>query len=101
MPPHRPGPAAPLPILAHREAIARAVARGGALVLAAPPGTGKSTQVPRFLLDRPGRILVLQPRRIAARNLALRVAEEMGEPIGRTVGYQVRFEGKSGAETRI
>jgi len=101
MPPQGPNGPPPLPILAHREAIVRAVARSGALVLAAPPGTGKSTQVPRFLLDRPGKILVLQPRRIAARNLALRVAEELGEPVGRTVGYQVRFEGKAGAETRI
>ena len=90
-----------LPIMAHRDAIASAVARAGALILCAPPGTGKSTQVPRFLLDRPGRILVLQPRRIAARNLALRVAEELGEPVGNTVGYQVRFEGKSGQATRI
>ncbi len=91
----------PLPILAHREAIVTAVEREGALVLCAPPGTGKSTQVPRFLLGRPGRILVLQPRRIAARNLALRVAEELGESVGATAGYQVRFEGKSGANTRI
>jgi ATP-dependent helicase HrpB len=91
----------PLPILAHRDAITAALARAGSLILVAPPGTGKSTQVPRFLLDRPGRILVLQPRRIAARNLALRVAEEMGEPVGATVGYQVRFEGKSGQATRI
>jgi ATP-dependent helicase HrpB len=90
-----------LPILAHREAIVEAVRRDGILILCAPPGTGKSTQVPRFLLDRPGRILVLQPRRIAARNLALRVAEEMGEAVGGAVGYQVRFEGKSKEDTRI
>ena len=90
-----------LPILAHREEITAALDAGNTLVLSAPPGTGKSTQVPRFLLGRPGRILVLQPRRIAARNLALRVAEEMGEAVGGTVGYQVRFEGKSGESTRI
>ncbi|HKP98498.1 MAG TPA: ATP-dependent helicase C-terminal domain-containing protein [Fibrobacteria bacterium] len=92
---------AALPILAHRQEIADAVRRGGVLILCAPPGTGKSTQVPRFLLDRPGRIMVLQPRRIAARNLALRVAEEMGEAVGGTVGYQVRFEGRSREDTRI
>ncbi len=91
----------PLPILAHREAILAALEKKRALILCAPPGTGKSTQVPRFLLDSPGKILVLQPRRIAARNLALRVAEEMGEPVGETVGYQVRFEGKSKESTRI
>jgi ATP-dependent helicase HrpB len=90
-----------LPILAHADAIRRALAEAGALVLCAPPGTGKSTQVPRLLLDRPGKILVLQPRRIAARNLALRVAEEMGEAVGGTVGYQVRFEGKARDTTRI
>jgi ATP-dependent helicase HrpB len=93
-----PGPA--LPVLAHREDILAAIGRGP-LILGAPPGTGKSTQVPRFLLGNPGRILVLQPRRIAARNLALRVAEEMGGPVGAAVGYQVRFEGRSGQETRI
>jgi ATP-dependent helicase HrpB len=90
-----------LPIMAHRQAIADAVKRERVLILCAPPGTGKSTQVPRFLLDRPGKILVLQPRRIAARNLALRVAEELGEAVGATVGYQVRFEGKSKEDTRI
>ncbi len=90
-----------LPILAHREEIRAALEKNRTLILCAPPGTGKSTQVPRFLLDRPGKILVLQPRRIAARNLALRVAEEMGEAVGNTVGYNVRFEGKSGPGTRI
>jgi ATP-dependent helicase HrpB len=94
-------PAPVLPILAHRQAIAAAVRQDRVLILCAPPGTGKSTQVPRFLLDRPGKILVLQPRRIAARNLALRVAEELGEAVGGTVGYQVRFEGKSREDTRI
>ncbi len=91
---------AALPVTAHRDAIVAALAKGP-LILGAPPGTGKSTQVPRFLLDVPGRILVLQPRRIAARNLAMRVAEEMGEAVGGTVGFQVRFEGRSGDATRI
>jgi ATP-dependent helicase HrpB len=90
-----------LPILAHQREITDAVERERLLILCAPPGTGKSTQVPRFLLHRPGKILVLQPRRIAARNLALRVAEELGEAVGGTVGYQVRFEGKSNQDTRI
>ena len=107
-----------LPIVAHKESILASLERERSLILCAPPGTGKSTQVPKFLLekadreaaarpkasgspDRPGRILVLQPRRIAARNLALRVAEELGEPVGGTVGYHVRFEGKSKDTTRI
>src|SRR6185503_5919706 len=54
-----------LPILENSDAIKRALAEAGALVLCAPPGTGKSTQVPRLLIDRTGKILVLQPRRIA------------------------------------
>ncbi len=90
-----------LPVLAARARIESAMAESGSLILSAPPGTGKSTQVPRFLLDRPGQILILQPRRIAARALAGRIAEEMGEPLGKTTGYQVRFENVSGPETRL
>lgn len=92
-----------LPIHSSREKIIAALEKNRCLILCAPPGTGKSTQVPKFLLSdgTVGRILVLQPRRIAARNLAIRVSEELNEPIGETVGYQVRFEGKSQASTRI
>ncbi len=90
-----------LPVLAARGRIEAALAESGSLILSAPPGTGKSTQVPRFLLDKPGQVLVLQPRRIAARALAARIAEEMGEPLGKTAGYQVRFENVSGPETRL
>ena len=90
-----------LPILASRDLIETAIAENGTLILSAPPGTGKSTQVPRFLLNRPGQVVVLQPRRIAARALAARISEEMGEPLGKTVGYQVRFENVSGPETRL
>ena len=80
---------------------ARACSR---LILRAPTGSGKSTQVPQLLADRvvsEGQIVVLQPRRMAARMLASRVASERGEPLGETVGYQVRMEGKSSARTRI
>jgi len=75
------------------------------LVLEAPPGAGKTTRVPPALLeaglaDR-GEILVLQPRRLAARLAARRVAEELGEAVGETVGYQVRFEEIAGPRTRI
>jgi ATP-dependent helicase HrpB len=76
-----------------------------ALVIEAPPGAGKTTRVPRALLDagfaRAGEIVVLQPRRLPARLGAERVAEEMGERVGGTVGYTVRFEDASSARTRL
>ncbi|WP_238398643.1 ATP-dependent helicase HrpB [Edaphobacter sp. 12200R-103] len=72
------------------------------LVLEAPPGAGKTTRVPPLVLTLVrGEVLVLEPRRIAARTAALRVAEEMGERLGDTVGYQVRFEEVSGPRTRL
>src|SRR6185369_3863291 len=71
----------------------------------APPGAGKTTRVPRALLDRGfadrGEILVLEPRRLAARMAASRVAEELGEAPGQTIGYQMRFEDVGGPRTRI
>lgn len=72
------------------------------LVIEAPPGAGKTTRVPPALLDLvKGQILVLEPRRIAARLAARRVAWEMGEDLGETVGYQVRFEQTTSARTRL
>jgi ATP-dependent helicase HrpB len=75
------------------------------LVLEAPPGAGKTTQVPPALLDAPwlgGRkILVLEPRRIAARAAAEFMAVQRGEAVGETVGYRIRFEAKVSARTRI
>ncbi len=72
------------------------------LVLEAPPGAGKTTRVPPALLQAfPGQILVLEPRRIAARMAARRVASELGERVGEAVGYQVRFEDVSGPRTRL
>jgi ATP-dependent helicase HrpB len=87
--------------LQHAAAIRAAVRASGRLILCAPPGTGKSTQVPGLLAadDRP--VVVLQPRRIAARNLAQRVAAEAGEAVGGRVGYRVRFEQAHGPDTRI
>ncbi len=74
-------------------------------VIEAPTGSGKSTQLPQMLLKNDllngGEVVILQPRRIAARMLARRVAEEMGVRLGDEVGYQVRFEGAVSAKTRI
>lgn len=70
------------------------------LVLEAPPGAGKTTRVPPALLDF-GPVLVLEPRRLAARLAAKRVAQEMGERVGETVGYQVRFDEAAGPRTRL
>jgi len=72
------------------------------LVIEAPPGAGKTTRVPPALLDLvAGEVIVLEPRRIAARMAARRVAWERGEEAGETVGYQVRFEEVAGPRTRL
>jgi ATP-dependent helicase HrpB len=75
------------------------------LVLEAPPGAGKTTQVPLALLDATwmggGRIIVLEPRRIAARAAAAFMAAQLGEQVGETVGYRIRFESRVGPRTRI
>lgn len=75
------------------------------LVLEAPPGAGKTTRAPRAILEAgvvgDAEIVVLEPRRIAARMAATRVARELGEPVGQRVGYAVRFEERSSAKTRL
>lgn len=75
------------------------------LVITAPPGAGKSTLLPLTILDgiptAQGKIIVLEPRRIAARQIAMRMAAMIGEPVGKTVGYRVRFENKVSDATRI
>ncbi|MBI3185833.1 MAG: ATP-dependent helicase HrpB [Myxococcales bacterium] len=77
----------------------------GALVLVAPPGAGKTTRVPRAILEAglagDKEVLVLQPRRLATRLAAARVAEELGERAGETAGYQVRFDEVRGPKTRL
>ncbi|WP_028920483.1 ATP-dependent helicase HrpB [Pseudoxanthomonas suwonensis] len=75
------------------------------LVLEAPPGAGKTTQVPLALLDAPWlegrRIVMLEPRRVAARSAAMFMARQLGEEAGQTVGYRIRFENRVSAQTRI
>jgi ATP-dependent helicase HrpB len=83
------------------EVVAR-LREGPALVLEAPAGAGKTTRVPPALLSAvPGEVVVLEPRRLAARTAARRVAQELGERAGETVGYQVRFEDATGPRTRL
>jgi len=87
--------------------IVAALERAGEAVVEAPPGAGKTTRVPRALLDasfakeKQGEILVLQPRRLPARLGAARIADELGERVGKTIGYSVRFEDVSGPGTRV
>ncbi len=98
-----------LPIYSVRERLIEALRSSKRLILQAPTGSGKSTQVPQFILDaglaevngKPGRIVVLQPRRIAARLLAKRVADERRVKLGEEVGYQYRLENVSSGRTRI
>jgi ATP-dependent helicase HrpB len=94
-----------LPVAEALPALRAALAASGQAVLAAPPGSGKTTLVPLALLDEPWlagkRILMLEPRRIAARASAARMAWLLGERVGETVGYQIRFEKKVSAATRI
>lgn len=94
-----------LPIETVLPEIIQALAGAPGLVLQAPPGAGKTTRVPLALLDQTwlkgGRIIMLEPRRLAARAAAARMAETLGEPVGATVGYRIRFEAKVSAATRI
>ena len=88
----------PLPIDAVLGELARMLAGNNAAVLVAPPGAGKTTRVPLALLDAPWlngkKIIMLEPRRIAARASAERMARTLGERPGETVGYRVRFGSK-------
>ena len=95
----------PLPIDAVVPALRQALAGRHEAVLEAPPGAGKTTRVPLALLDEPWlagqKILMLEPRRLAARAAAERLAEQLGEAVGDTVGYRIRLESKVGPRTRI
>ena len=74
-------------------------------MLVAPPGAGKTTRVPLALLDEPwargGKLIMLEPRRLAARAAAARMAATLGEPVGATVGYRVRLDSKVTKATRL
>lgn len=95
----------PLPVDEALPELRQALARANAAVLVAPPGAGKTTRVPPALLDEPwaqaGKIILLSPRRIAARAAAARMAGERGERVGEAIGYRVRLDSKVSAKTRI
>ena len=94
-----------LPVAAAFPALKRALAERSCAVLCAPPGSGKTTLVAPTLLDEPWlggkKILLLEPRRMAARAAAWRMAELVGAPLGETVGYHIRLERKASRRTRI
>ncbi|MET4076688.1 ATP-dependent helicase HrpB [Hymenobacter sp. UYCo722] len=95
-----------LPILAALPALRAALAANSRVVLEAPPGAGKTTVVPLELLAAAWRnpadkILVLEPRQLAVRGAAARLAQLLGEPVGRTIGYRVRLDSKVSQETRV
>lgn len=96
--------ASTLPALSIADSINQTLKESANLVVTAPPGAGKSTLLPLTILEglnSKGKILMLEPRRLAARQIAERMASLIGEPTGKTVGYRVRFENKVSAETRI
>src|SRR5215469_1549280 len=90
----------PLPIDAHLDAIAGRVRERRAVVVTAAPGAGKTTRVPPALVDA-GPVILLQPRRAAARSIARRIAAERGWTPGREIGWHVRFERRYERSTRL
>jgi ATP-dependent RNA helicase HrpA len=94
-----------LPIFARREEILEALERHPVLIVAGDTGSGKSTQLPQYCLElgrgREKLIAHTQPRRLAARALAARIAEELAQPLGRTVGFRVRFADQVSDATRV
>lgn len=91
-----------LPVSQRREDIARAISQNQVVIIAGATGSGKTTQLPKILLEL-GKESIghTQPRRLAARTIAERVAEELGQEVGGLVGYQVRFTDRVGKDTRI
>lgn len=96
---------AELPVVERREDISRAIENHQVVIIAGETGSGKTTQLPKICLQlgrgSEGRIGHTQPRRLAARTVAARIAQELGEEVGACVGYQVRFTDKVGADTRV
>ena len=95
---------ADLPVESALPELLAALRGHGQAVLQAPPGAGKTTRVPLFLLENDlysGRIMMLEPRRVAARAAAERLAFQLGEPLGETVGYRIKGESRVGKNTRI
>ena len=93
-----------LPIDAVLPQVLTCLTQSGRVVLQAPPGAGKTTRTPLAILQSgqcAGKILMLEPRRLAARAAAERMADTLGEPVGETVGYRIRGQSKIGANTRI
>ncbi len=94
-----------LPIESVLPALRDALSARNEVVLEAAPGAGKTTRVPIALLEEPWladqTIVMLEPRRLAARAAAERLASELGESVGQTVGYRIRLESKVGPQTRI
>lgn len=96
---------AELPVVQHRDEILAALKDHAVVVVVSETGSGKTTQLPKMVAealgDHPGRIGITQPRRLAAVSVARRVAEELRQPLGGLVGYQVRFDEKISEATRI
>ncbi|MEN3157433.1 ATP-dependent helicase HrpB [Alkalimonas sp. NCh-2] len=94
-----------LPVAAIAGELVTALRQQQRVILSAPPGAGKSTWLPLYLLQQPEfsgkNILLLEPRRLAAKSIASYMASQLGEAVGQTVGYQVRLERKSSAATRL
>ncbi len=93
-----------LPVSAVLEPLLAALQQAPQVLLLAPTGAGKSTWLPLQLLKQanlPGKILLLEPRRLAAKNVAFRLAQQLGETPGQTVGYRMRAESKTSAATRL
>ncbi len=102
---NRPRPAYPsnLPVVERREEIAKAIAENQVVVICGETGSGKTTQLPKICLELgrgvAGLIGHTQPRRIAARSVAMRIAQELESPLGQVVGFKVRFADKLSANT--